>query len=113
MHWGLAAMIVLGLLRSGVCAAPPAAPAPVETAAQRTTRMGWGRDAKFGLFIHWGLYAVPAGRWKGKHQDGIGEWIMQNQRIPVDEYAALARQFNPVKFDAAAWAAMARDAGMK
>ena len=76
-------------------------------------RLEWFREAKFGLFIHWGLYAIPAGYWKGVRARGIGEWIMQRQKIPVREYQRLAGGFNPVKFDADAWAQLASDAGMK
>lgn len=76
-------------------------------------RIAWWRDAKFGMFIHWGLYALPAGEWKGKYYDGIGEWIMFKARIPVAEYEALAAEFNPVGFDADAWAQLAQEAGMK
>ncbi|HLK65547.1 MAG TPA: alpha-L-fucosidase [Bryobacteraceae bacterium] len=76
-------------------------------------RMKWFREAKFGLFIHWGLYAIPAGEWKGQAIPGIGEWIMHDARIPVGEYEQLAKQFNPVKFDADAFAQLAQDAGMK
>jgi len=70
-------------------------------------------DIKFGMFIHWGLYALPAGEWKGKYVRGIGEWIMFREKIPVKEYEGLANQFNPVKFDANQWAQLAADAGMK
>jgi alpha-L-fucosidase len=76
-------------------------------------KMKWFREAKFGLFIHWGLYAVPAGEWKGQPIGGIGEWIMNRAKIPVGEYAQLAQQFNPVKFNAEEWVKMAEDAGMK
>ena len=69
--------------------------------------------ARFGLFIHWGLYAVPAGEWKGQQINGIGEWIMNRAKIPVAEYEQLAPQFNPVKFDADKIVKMAKDAGMK
>ena len=71
------------------------------------------KDIKFGMFIHWGLYAVPAGRWKGEYDRGIGEWIMNHKKIPVTEYEQLAKQFNPVKFNAEEWAQLAEDAGMK
>ena len=76
-------------------------------------RMKWWRDARFGLFIHWGLYAIPAGEWKGQQIAGIGEWIMKRAKIPVAEYHELAKQFNPVKFDAKKFVAVAKDAGMK
>ena len=75
--------------------------------------MGWFREARFGMFIHWGLYAVPAGEWNGKPVDGIGEWIMNNAHIPVADYEKLAGQFNPVKFDAGAWVRAAKDAGVR
>jgi alpha-L-fucosidase len=76
-------------------------------------RMKWFREAKFGLFIHWGIYAVPAGEWKGQQIAGIGEWIMNRAKIPVKEYEQLAPQFNPVKFNAEEWVKLAIDAGMK
>ena len=75
--------------------------------------MQWFREAKFGLFIHWGLYSIPAGEWKGQPVAGIGEWIMNRAKIPVGEYEQLAGQFNPVKFNAEEWVQMAEDAGMK
>ncbi|MCF7854202.1 MAG: alpha-L-fucosidase [Candidatus Pacebacteria bacterium] len=76
-------------------------------------RMSWWRKARFGMFIHWGLYAVPAGVWQGRHIEGIGEWIMNWARIPVAEYERFARQFNPVQYNAAEWVQLAKDAGMK
>jgi alpha-L-fucosidase len=74
-------------------------------------RMQWWRDARFGMFIHWGVYAVPAGRWKG--EVGGGEWIMEHRRIPISEYEPLAEQFTAEKYDPKQWAALAREAGMK
>ena len=76
-------------------------------------RMQWWRDARFGLFIHWGLYAIPAGEWKGKEIAGIGEWIMKRATIPAVEYRELAKQFNPVKYNAKDYVQLAKDAGMK
>ena len=86
--------------------------AATEDPAKRE-RLKWFHEAKYGLFIHWGLYAVPAGEWKGKRIPGIGEWIMNRAKIPVREYEGLAKQFNPVKFNADEWVQLARDAGMK
>lgn len=79
----------------------------------RETRLAWWHEAKFGMFIHWGLYALPAGEWNGKYYSGIGEWIMFKARIPVADYEQLAKRFNPGRFDAEAWAQLAQDAGMK
>ncbi len=70
-------------------------------------------EAKFGMFIHWGLYAIPAGEWKGERLPGISEWIMTRADIPRAEYVELAKQFNPVLFDASQWAEIASDAGMR
>ena len=84
-----------------------------ETAAQRDARMAWWRDAKFGMFIHWGVYSVPAGFYHDKPVPGIGEWIMCRAKIPMAEYQQYAKEFNPVKFDADAWVKAASEAGMK
>ncbi len=86
---------------------------PVETTQQHDQRMAWFREARFGLFIHWGLYAQPAGEWGGKQIRGIGEWIMNSARIPVADYEKLADQFNPIKFNAREWVRIAKAAGMK
>jgi len=75
--------------------------------------MQWWREARFGMFIHWGLYAVPAGQWHGKPTPGLGEWIMDQANIPVAEYEKFAKRFNPVKFDAAEWVGIAKAAGVK
>lgn len=84
-----------------------------ETKAQHDARMQWWREARFGLFIHWGLYSVPAGTYAGKKIDGYGEWIMHTAHIPVATYAAYANQFDPEQFNAAQWVADAKAAGMK
>ena len=84
-----------------------------ETKAQHDQRMKWWREARFGMFIHWGLYAVPAGEYNGKRSERIGEWIMEWANIPRAEYEKFAPQFNPVKFDAREWVRIAKDAGMK
>jgi alpha-L-fucosidase len=95
----------LGVVAQG----QPARPHGAETEHER--RMQWWRDARFGLFIHWGLYAVPAGEWKDDRHHG--EWIMTTAQIPVEEYEKFRGRFNPVKFNADSWAQLAADAGMK
>jgi alpha-L-fucosidase len=84
-----------------------------ETADEKNERMKWFREARFGMFIHWGLYAIPAGRWHEKQIPGIGEWIMNSASIPVAEYKALASGFNPTQFSAAEIVGLAKSAGMK
>lgn len=88
-------------------------PGAAESPAQRDTRMAWWRAAKFGMFIHWGVYSVPAGTWKGKRIGGIGEWIMNVGKIPVQEYAAFPERFNPVAYDADEWVRLAKEAGQR
>ena len=86
--------------------------------AQKKENIDWFNGAKFGMFIHWGIYSIPAGMWNGKTMEEMGrprvaEWVQYVAKIPRDEYAKLAKEFNPVEFDADAIAAIARDAGMK
>ena len=83
------------------------------TTKEHNRRMGWWREARFGMFIHWGLYSVVAGMWTGKRIPGIGEWIMQKARIPVKEYEKLTEKFNPAKFNAREWVHLAKNAEMK
>jgi len=84
-----------------------------ETPLTKEENMEWWQDARFGMFIHWGLYALPAGEWKGEKVPGISEWIMLRGRIPVADYEALAKDFNPVKYNADEWVRLAKHAGMK
>jgi len=96
-------LLVALLLKPVLASAQDTVPASPETTAQHDARMAWWREAKFGMFIHWGLYAIPA----------RGEWVMNKEKIPVAEYEKLAQQFNPVKFNADEWVRIAKDAGMK
>ncbi|MHB8634862.1 MAG: alpha-L-fucosidase [Fimbriimonadaceae bacterium] len=99
------------------CAVPAIAqskdPNAGETKAHRDARMHWWREARFGMFIHWGLYAELAGTYQGKRTPNIGEWIMHDFKIPVADYAALAKQFDPEQFNADTWVSIAKAAGMK
>ena len=74
-------------------------------------RMDWWRESRFGLFIHWGIYSVPAGEWNGTTNHA--EWIRESAQIPLEQYEKFVSQFNPVKFNANDWVAMAKNAGMK
>ena len=73
----------------------------------------WFQDDKYAMFIHWGLYSQMAGVWKDQTYYGIGEWIMEMAKIPVEDYKAVAKDFNPDKFDAREFVKVAKDAGMK
>lgn len=76
-------------------------------------RTQWFREARFGMFIHWGVYAVPAGEWEGQTIKGIGEWIMRFRKIPVEKYKSYAQDFTAEKYDPELWARLAERAGMK
>ncbi len=78
-----------------------------------TSKASWWKKAKFGMFIHWGVYSVPAGVYNGKNVDGLGEWIMNDAKIPVATYKDFAKQFNPTDYNPEAWVQMAKAAGMK
>lgn len=84
-----------------------------ETKEQFEARTKWWREAKFGMFIHWGLYAVPADATNLKGEKVIAEWYLSNKQMQVEEYEKFAPQFNPVKFNARDWVRMAKEAGMK
>ena len=83
------------------------------------SKIAWWKEAKFGMFIHWSLFAVPAGYWNGKLVEGrnnipqYSEWLMFNAQIPCAEYQQLAGKFTAAKYDPAKWVKLAKDAGMK
>ena len=88
-------------------------PSPKPPDPAKEKRLEWFREAKYGMFIHWGLYAIPAGEWNGRRCLGLGEWVMNRCQVPVKEYEKLAARFDPVKFNADEWVQLAQDAGMK
>jgi alpha-L-fucosidase len=95
------------------CAPKTEQPVKSEETLKQDAKMEWWREARFGMFIHWGLYAQPAGEWNGKQVPGISEWIMLRAQIPVKDYEKIAENFNPEKYDAKAWVELAKNAGMK
>lgn len=107
--------LAIALSVCAVAAQAGASPDPYasETPAQRDERMGWWREARFGMFIHWGVYSVPAGTYHGQQIGGIGEWIMCTAKIPMGEYQRFATQYNPVKYNPDDWVKLAKEAGMK
>lgn len=111
LRLALAVFIPAAALASSAVFAQPQTQAANETAEQKAERLKWWTDDRFGMFIHWGLYAVPAGEWKGSKN--YGEWIMEEAHIPRAEYEQFAKQFDPVKYDPDEWARIAKDAGMK
>lgn len=116
LRGAFAALLLATMQPALLHAQAPAADMPLPLAGPRpnaSTVQAW-KDRKFGMFIHFGLYSVPAGVWKGKRVDnGYSEQILANGALPADEYAALANTFNPAKFDPDAIVALARAAGMK
>ena len=109
----LLCVALAGMILATAFVSPAPAAIPGETEEQKDSRMQWWRDGKLGMFIHWGLYAIPAGEWKGAKVPGIGEWIMHHGRIPKEEYSKLREEFNPVKYDPEQWVRIAKQAGMK
>ncbi len=106
-------LMAISLVTLPYCSSSPKKEEQKKAGTQQTDKMAWWRDAKFGMFIHWGVYSVPAGVYKGHKIKGIGEWIMNYAKIPVAEYKEYAKSFNPVKYDPDAWVSLAKEAGMK
>lgn len=92
-------IVLIALLLSSVCLGAPG----YQPSAENVEARKWFQEARFGMFIHWGVYSVL----------GNGEWVMQREEIPVAEYEKLPARFNPVKFNAAEWVSLAKQAGMK
>jgi len=108
----LSMFLAVTALTFAFAAALSAAENPAKESKQEfDARMAWFRDAKFGMFIHWGVYSVPAGEWNGNK--GYGEWFMEETKMPVSQYEKFRDQFNPVKFNAKEWVGIAKDAGVK
>jgi alpha-L-fucosidase len=103
----LAAILAFSAAATTMSMTSPAA------AQSADSRMDWWREARFGMFIHWGLYAITAGEWAEKGVSGVGEWIMYHGKVPANEYKPLANRFNPVQFSAKEWVGIAKAAGMK
>jgi hypothetical protein len=101
----IARSVIAALAVAAVVAAPREKAAVPLFAAQATVdaakekRLAWFREAKYGLFIHWGLYAIPAGQWNGKRSLGLGEWVMLRSTVPVKEYEQLAARRHEVHRD--------------
>src|SRR5205807_6837509 len=101
-------------LAAGAAPNPPAARIPAkETPAQFAARTKWWREAKFGMFIHWGVYAVPADSTDLRGNKGIGEWYFSNKQMQVADYERFAGGMTLANFDAKRWVRTAKDAGMK
>lgn len=110
-HMGLlvAALFAIGWSASDADTNPEES---VATTSDNTS-VEWFRDAKFGMFIHWGVYSHLGGNLNGQRYYGITEWIMRRGEVPSADYKELARDFNPVEFDAEEWVATAKAAGVR
>jgi alpha-L-fucosidase len=84
-----------------------------QTGAAEAERLAWWREARFGMFVHWGLYSILGGAWKGEEAFPHPEWIMRHKQIPVREYETLARDFLPDEANVVEWVRLGEDAGMK
>jgi len=113
----LTRLLLATVLSTSVHAADgPRAPSREElipTPAEREARIGWWREARFGMFVHWGVYSGLSGTWNGKHYRGYGEHIQRMAKIPIPVYhKEVAGVFNPTEFNADEWVKLAKEAGM-
>jgi len=113
MYRRLITLLIAVLASQGAVAASSSTSTRNETSAERTERMAWFKEARFGMFIHWGVYSELGGTYQGAQIPGIGEWIMQSAAIAVDEYETYATMFKPQISDADEGVGTAKDAGMK
>jgi alpha-L-fucosidase len=120
-YYGLSSGLIAAafILNAGITNADvPKDKTPKKAAAKQhavveTSRMAWWSKARFGMFIHWGVYSVPAGVYNDKKIPGLGEWIMHDAKIPVDTYQAYAKGFNPTEYNPEQWVQTAKAAGVK
>ena len=107
-------LTMMGVHAPSAAETPDAPVAPYqETVPAHNARMQWFRDAKFGMFIHWGLYSQLAGEWQGQTVTGGAEWIQNYLKIPSSQYGTLVKTWNPTKYDARAWVRLMKAAGIK
>ncbi|CAN0441106.1 unnamed protein product, partial [Hapterophycus canaliculatus] len=85
----------------------------LETQEDRDARLAWWREARFGMFVHWGVYSVVGGEYNGQKLPNSAEWMMARGKIPIAEYEKYAKQFNPTNFNADEFVGLAKEAGMK
>lgn len=106
-------ILLASLLSTALWVAADPVPVRAETPAEQEARMSWFRDAKFGMFIHWGLYSQLAGEWRDKTVTGGAEWIQKYLEIPSSQYSTLVKTWNPTNYDAREWVRLMKAAGVK
>ena len=109
-------LLLLALLLSSACtlnAQEASHSKTTESKVDREARMAWWKEARFGMFVHWGIYSTTGGLYKGQKLPNSAEWMMCRGKIPIAEYQEYAAKFNPVKFDADEFVGRAKRAGMK